>query len=101
MDELLYFSAELRSLPPGWSHVPECQLSGAQRHWLDPWAPVADGDTPQDADDTANAIAGQFANWLNHRLRDPLPVGDSAFAAWRKLALDQINSDDWAQRDDE
>ena len=101
VDELLYFTAELRSLPPGWSQVPECQLSAAQRHWLDPWAPVADGDTPQDADDTANAIAGQFANWLNRRLRDPLPVGDPEFAAWRKLALDQINSDDWAHRDDE
>ena len=101
VDELLYFSAELRSLPPGWSQLPECQLSAAQRHWLDPWAPATDGDTPQDADDTANAIADQFANWLNHRLRDPLPVGDPEFAAWRKLALDQINSDDWEQRDDE
>ena len=101
VDELLYFSAELRSLPSGWSQLPECQLSAAQRHWLDPWAPVADGDTPQDAADTATAIAGQFANWLNRRLRDPLPVGDPEFAAWRKLALDQINSDDWEQRDDE
>ena len=101
VDELLYFTAELRSLPPGWSQLPECQLSVAQRHWLDPWAPAADGDTPLDADDTATAIAGQFANWLNRRLRDPLPVGDPEFAAWRKLALDQINSDDWEQRDDE
>jgi len=101
VDELLYFTAELRSLPPGWSQVPECQLSAAQRHWVDPWAPVADGDSPQHAGDTANAIAGQFANWLNRRLRDPLPMGDPEFAVWRKLALDQINGDDWEQRDDE
>jgi len=101
VDELMYFAAELRSLPAGWSKVPECQLSAAQRHWLDPWAPLADGDTPQDVGDTVDAIAGQFANWLNRRLRDPLPMGDPEFAVWRKLALDQINSDDWEQRDDE
>lgn len=101
VDELMHFTAELRSLPPGWSQVPECQLSAAQRHWLDPWAQAKEGDTPKSADDTAKTIAGQFANWLNGRLRDPLPVGDPEFGAWRKLALDQFNSDDWEAADDE
>jgi len=101
VDELMHFTAELRSLPPGWSQVPECQLSAAQRHWLDPWAPVAEGTAALAADDTAKTIAGQFANWLNSRLRDPLPVGDPEFVVWRKLALDQINSDDWEAADDE
>ena len=101
VDELMHFTAELRSLPPGWSQVPECQLSAAQRHWLDPWAPMAEGDSRMAANDTATTIAGQFANWLNGRLRDPLPVGDPEFAEWRTLALDQINSDDWEAADDE
>ena len=101
IDELLYFTAELRTLPPGWSQAAECQLSAAQRHWLDPWAPLTDGQTKPDAKETEDTIAGQFANWLNGQLRDPLPVGDPESREWKKRALDQINSDDWELRDDE
>lgn len=101
IDELLYFTAELRTLPPGWGQTAECQLSVAQRHWLDPWAPLADGQSKPDAKETEDTIAGQFANWLNGQLRDPLPVGDPESRAWKKRALDQISSDDWELRDDE
>ena len=101
IDELLYFTAELRTLPPGWSQAAECQLSAAQRHWLDPWAPLADSQIKPDAKETEDTIAGQFANWLNGQLRDPLPVGDPESRAWKKRALEQIGSDDWELRDDE
>ena len=101
IDELLHFGAELRSLPSGWSQTTDCQLSASHRHWLDPWAPVIESEAPRDADDTAKTIASGFANWLNGRLRESLPVGDPEFLRWRKLALDQINRDDWALRDDE
>lgn len=101
IDELLYFTAELRALEPGWSQVPECRLCHAHKHWLDPWAPAVNGDVRPSADDTAKIVAGDFANWLNSRLRKPLEVGDAEFLRWRKLALDQINGDDWELRDDE
>ena len=105
IDELLYFSAELRTLPPGWSQVPECQLSAAQCHWLDPTAPLAEGQSKPDAAETADTVAGQFANWLNGQLRDsarrPLPVGDDEGREWKKRALEQIGGDDWEAGNDE
>ena len=36
IDEFLQLSAELRSLPPGWSQMPDCHLGSAQKNWLDP-----------------------------------------------------------------
>ena len=101
VDELMYFGHELRALPPGWSQSAECRLGAAQRHWLDPQAPRAEGDAPLDADATEEAIATQFAHWLNGRLRKLLPMGDDESREWRKLALEQIADDDWEATNDE
>lgn len=102
IDEFLQFSAELRSLLPGWTQAPECQLGSAQKHWLD-----ADGVGQACAEsslplptDTSERISEQFANWLNKQLRDPLPMDDATFLYWRKLMLEQIKEEERDGRHD-
>jgi CRISPR-associated protein Csy1 len=103
IDELLQFTAELRTLAPGWSGTPECQLNLAERHWLDPegvaGARAAAGQPLPT--DTAEQISAAFANWLNARLRDPLPMGDPEFLEWRKRMHEQIKADERGDRDDD
>jgi len=87
IDELVQFQAELLTLAPGWSQTEECLLSADQRAWLDP-----QGQEPVtvDQDDAADAVAADFARWMNAQLHDPLPVGDPEFLFWRKLARSQF-----------
>lgn len=88
IDELLQFTAELRSLPTGWTQSADCDLPAAQRQWLDP-------DSAPSTDDAATVqVAEDFANWINKQLRPPLPVGDPEFLAWRKQALDAFKADE-------
>ena len=99
LDEWLQLSATLRTVAPGWSQRPECQLSAAQKHWLDPEgvtqaATDADMRLP-DVDDTLNAVAEDVARWLNAQLRDPLPLGDPEFVHWRKLVQGELAQDAW------
>jgi len=96
IDEFLQFSAELRSLPPGWSQEQDCRLSNPEKHWLDPDGVedglVAGGLTlPTDTDERVSAL---FANWLNAQLRDPLPMGDSEYLEWRKQMHEQIKTEE-------
>ena len=96
IDEFLQFSAELRSLPPGWSQADNCQLGIADKHWLDPegvaLASAASGlGLPTD---TNERISAAFANWLNAQLRDPLPMGDPEFLHWRHLIEEQIKAEE-------
>ena len=87
IDELVHFQAELLTLEPGWSQADDCLLSADQRAWLDPDGQVS---TAIDPDDAADGVAGDFARWVNAQLSDPLPVGDSEFLEWRKLARKQF-----------
>jgi CRISPR-associated protein Csy1 len=102
LDELLHLAAEVRSLAPGWSGDPACRLNTAERLWLDPAAHSNEGaregareSVPPAlvTDEAAERIAGGFANWLNARLRKPLPMGDAEYLHWRKLALAEIEDD--------
>jgi CRISPR-associated protein Csy1 len=43
-------------------------------------------------EDTEDAVAADFARWINDQLRNPLPVGDDEFLAWRKLAYAQLQA---------
>lgn len=95
-DAFLQFSAELRSLEPGWSQTPACQLGDAEARWLDP-----EGVAATDAElgrapptDLPERISAAFANWLNAQLRNPLPMGDPEFLAWRKAMHDQIKAEE-------
>jgi CRISPR-associated protein Csy1 len=99
LDEWLQLSATLRTVAPGWSQRPECQLSAAQKHWLDPEG-VAQAATDAtmrlpDVDDTLEAVAEDVARWLNAQLRDPLPLGDPEFIHWRKLVQSELAQDAW------
>jgi CRISPR-associated protein Csy1 len=87
IDELVLFQAELLTLAPGWSQADECLLSADQRAWLDP-----EGQAPAavDHDDASEAVAADFARWVNAQLLDPLPVGDDEFLEWRRLAREQF-----------
>jgi len=96
IDAFLQFSAELRSLEPGWSQTPACQLGDAQARWLDP-----EGVAATDAElgrapptDIPERISAAFANWLNAQLRDPLPMGDAEFLAWRNAMHEQIKAEE-------
>ena len=95
IEEFLQFSAQLRSLQPGWSQTPECQLSSAEKHWLDP-----DGVTLACTalglalpTETAERVSALFANWVNAQLRDPLPMDDATFLEWRKQMNEQIKAE--------
>ena len=100
LDEWLQLSATLRAVAPGWSQRPECQLSAAQKHWLDPegvaQAALQASLPSPDADDTLDAVAQDVARWLNGELRDPLPLGDPEFAHWRTLVRDELAQEAWA-----
>jgi CRISPR-associated protein Csy1 len=94
IDEFLQFSAELRNLKPGWSQMAECKLSDAECRWLDE-AGVATTDAALGHSppiDLPERISFSFANWLNAQLRDPLPMGDPEFLAWRNAMLEEIKT---------
>jgi CRISPR-associated protein Csy1 len=95
IDEFLQFSAQLRSLQPGWSQTTECHLSTAEKHWLDPEG-VAQACSLSGLalpTETADRVSTLFANWLNAQLRDPLPMDDATFLEWRKQMHEQIKSE--------
>lgn len=101
IDEFLQLSAELRSLPPGWSQTPACHLGGAQKHWLDPdgVARACAASSQPLPTDSPEQISTAFANWLNAQLRDPLPMGDPEFLEWRKQMHEQIKAEEREGRD--
>lgn len=97
LDELLEFGAEYRTLPPSWSQHPDCDLGTAEKHWLDPHgvaAAVRSGEMSK-PNDSARVLSEAFARWLNHQLRDPLPMGDPEDRHWRTLALVEFEAEDW------
>lgn len=99
LDEWLQFSATLRTVEPGWSQRPECQLSTAQKHWLDPEgmaqaAHEASARLPA-VDDILDTVADDLARWLNAELRKAIPLGDPEFAHWRTLIKDELAQDAW------
>jgi len=94
IDEFLQFTAELRSLEPGWSQTPQCKLSESECRWLD-----AEGVAVTDAEldrarpiDIPERISAAFANWLNAQLRNPLPMGDPEFLEWRNTIYEEIKA---------
>ncbi|MEY6431051.1 type I-F CRISPR-associated protein Csy1 [Thioalkalicoccus limnaeus] len=94
IEELIQFTAEMRTLEPGWSAEPTCLLSPTERAWLDQ-------DTAQaPSAEVIAAVADAFARWLNNRLRQPLPVGDPEYLYWRKLAGEQLCQYIWETSSD-
>ncbi|WP_240905988.1 type I-F CRISPR-associated protein Csy1 [Thiorhodococcus mannitoliphagus] len=89
LDELIQFTAEVHMLEPGWSADPQCDLPPAHRAWLDLDA------TDSKPDGAIDLVVGDFAHWLNARLREPLPMGDPEYLCWRKLAREQLKDFAW------
>ena len=101
LDELLLFAAAIRALEPGWSRQLDCELSAAEKHWLDPDGMKAAADAARMPlpTDSAEELSKAFARWLNHLLRDPLPTGDPEYQHWRALALEQFEAEEWEASD--
>ena len=95
--ELLVFSAEIRTLSPGWSQSLDCRLSSGEKHWLDPEgvAAVARQAEKPLPPHSAEQISQAFARWLNRQLRDPLPMGDPEYLHWRDLAQAELDAEEW------
>lgn len=92
IDDFLQFTAEVRTLVPGWTCDSACRLPDSHARWLDPeGAAQADAELERTTPtDTHERISEAFANWLNAQLRDPLPMGDPEFDAWCKAMEEHI-----------
>ncbi len=91
IDELLQYSSEVQSLPPGWSTKPECQLNQAQMFWLDPERTDDKWQQQRYATDWERQISHEFANWLNATLQtDHLRFGDDERSEWKKLLQKEL-----------
>lgn len=84
MDELMLFSMELLSLPPGWSANENCRLPEEEQLWLDPGRAELDDAFRQKRQDTdwPLEIRRRFALWLNKALGRRLPLGDVEHEHW-------------------
>lgn len=89
LDEFMQFTAELHALEPGWSNDARCDLPDPHKAWLDPngFKSAVTG--------LVDSLAHDFANWLNHLLRTPLPMGDAEYLHWRKQARELFK--EWAR----
>lgn len=98
IDEMVLLSGELvQTMPAGWTS-PSIDTEGrfknlprAEQLWLDPLR----AQLPVEADfaqewlqmDWPAEVGKRFANWLNHALKNQLPVGDAEAREWRKALL--------------
>jgi CRISPR-associated protein Csy1 len=86
IDELLLHAAELWTFEPGWSASPQCNLNRAEQLWLD-YRRAAREETfasEWKRMEWVDAIRDRFANWLNARLMEKLPVGDIENSYWAR-----------------
>jgi len=101
--QLAIFAAEAQLVfTPGWTRNEHCLLPLHQQVWLDPERIFLDArEEPNEAaEDEAfkqawgfgnwpDQVAGDFANWLNERLRAAglISVGDAEYRHWAKQAI--------------
>jgi len=99
--ELLTFRAELCTLPAGWSQLPTCRLSAAERQWLDPDGMALDDESSAQASpmNSTEQISQAFGRWLNQKLRDPLPMGDSEYLHWTGVMQAELDAEERAAND--
>lgn len=94
--EFLQFTAELHSLPAGWSLQSECSLPERQARWLDPdgWVQDDEAHDRVPPTDVAEHICALFADWLNAALKNPLPMGDPEWLEWKKVIWEDIKEEE-------
>ncbi|RKQ41017.1 type I-F CRISPR-associated protein Csy1 [Enterobacter sp. R1(2018)] len=74
----------------GWTQDENCQLKPHQQLWLDPWRAQTDEvfRAERDKDDWQDAVADDFALWLNSHLhRADMPVGQTERREWQTRPL--------------
>lgn len=84
MDELLDYAVlvQTQSQHQGWSST--SNLSRAEQLWLDPGRPEPEFHAERAAMDWCKEIAGQFALWLNLKLKHrKLPMSDTEYLEWQ------------------
>lgn len=87
LDELYIFASAFQELPPGWSTDELCDLSSAQRYWLDPARALEDKEFAEAwlSTDWDEAVEHDFARWLNHQLGSKVShLGDVEFRRWAR-----------------
>lgn len=103
--QLALYAAEIWArFEPGWTRDEQCTLPRHQKIWLDPGRTeeiARDPLDPAHSDDDRNfhaafvfgdwpdQVAGDFANWVNERLREAglTNVGDPEYGHWAKQAI--------------
>lgn len=93
VDHLIQYGAEIQFLREhaGWSALPECKLSYAEQLWLDPYRDDKAFVQEREKNDWQAVIAGQFAFWLNDRIKTKkLIPGDVEHREWKKLLEQKI-----------
>ncbi|MBL4708352.1 MAG: type I-F CRISPR-associated protein Csy1 [Flavobacteriales bacterium] len=68
IDEFLFFSGSIQSLPSGWSAADDIKLKPAHQYLLDPYRKDDTFQSTRNATDWQSVICEDFAYWLNRRL---------------------------------
>lgn len=91
IDMLFSIAADIQRLEwQGWTQDEKCTLKPHQQLWLDPWRVKTDEAFFQerDKDDWQDAVAEDFALWLNAHLRKAeLSVGKTEKTEWQTKPL--------------
>lgn len=91
IDILFQYASEVQSMTDhaGWSE--KSKLSRSEQLWLDPLREDAQFKAERKAKDWQQDIASQFANWLNHQLKDDkLIMKDIEYREWSKLLGEKL-----------
>ncbi len=88
VDELMLFTFDVHSLPPGWTTHEKCQLALEEQYWLDPGRANKDSEFAEARrqSDWHAAVSSRAANWLNRELnyKSPLNFGDAEHHHWKR-----------------
>ncbi|MDD2608454.1 MAG: type I-F CRISPR-associated protein Csy1 [Giesbergeria sp.] len=107
IDEMVSLSGELvQTMPAGWTSQSVDtedrfkELNRAEQLWLDPLRAQLPAETDFAQEwlkmDWPAEVGKRFANWLNHALKNQLPVGDAEAQQWQKALL--VDEDGFKQQ---
>lgn len=69
IDEVMIYAASIQNLPAGWSRAENIRLKREHQYFLDPYRDDEKFQMLREATDWQSVICGDFANWLNGRLK--------------------------------
>jgi len=68
IDEVLFYTSSIQSLPSGWSNNKEIKLKPEHQYFLDPYRDEETFQAKRKATDWQNMVCNDFARWLNRKL---------------------------------